>query len=122
MIEDVIETMTTTTTTDVNNLTDDETIVIMTEMIVVKETGMIEEIQLLETETIEGIKLLVTETIEEIELLVMTETTETGEIKTEMMIEMIEDERTETTPVLKMWMHADERGTTTTIKTTIMIR
>jgi len=32
---------------------------------------------------------------------------------------MIEDERTETTPVLKMWMHAGERGTTTTIKTTI---
>jgi len=111
MTEDVIETMTTTTTTDV----------IMTE-IVAKETGMIEEIQLLETETIEGIKLLVTETIEEIELLVMTETTETGEIKTEMMIEMIEGERTETTPVMKMWMHAGERGTTTTIKTTIMIR
>jgi len=36
---------------------------------------------------------------------------------------MIEDERTERTPVLKMWMHAGERGTTTTtIKTTIMIR
>jgi len=116
MIEDVIETMTTTT------ITDDETIVIMTEMIVAKETGMIEEIQLLETETIEGIKLLAIEMIEEIELLVMTETTETGEIKTEMMIEMIEDERTETTPVMKMWMHAGERGTTTTIKTTLTIR
>jgi len=118
MIEDVIETMTTTTTADVNKLKDDETIVIMIE-IVAKETGMIEEIKLLAIETIEEIKLLVIEMIEEIQLLVVTETTETEEIKTEMMIE---GERTETTPVMKMWMHAERGERETTIKTTIMIR